>query len=269
MIILTKNKYPITIAIGDPHATPGVSNERFEALGNLIAELQPDNIAQMGDFTTLDSISFHNLKSLVMREGMRLSDDIEAAKDAYDKMMAGIIKYNSSRTRIKKKHYKPNKYWLNGNHEDRAWRYIQDKPELQGFVPATDFVGAEEDGWELVPYRKKIQIEGTYFTHIPMNRRINQPISGEYVCKRAALMHNKSVVFGHTHRYGIADDKKEGGQLVQGINIGWFGDHVPHYVEGNEGTCDWWDGVVVLTHIGDGQVITSPLDMKTLKRDYL
>lgn len=266
---MKKYKYPITLAIGDPHAEPGHSNERFDALGNIILERQPDNIVNIGDFTTCDSVSSHTHKSMVLREGMRLSDDIAAGKDAYDRMMAPMNAFNKRRKSAHKKVYNPHKFWLNANHEDRVWRYIQDKPELLGFIPHTDLLGVAEDGWNIVNYRNYIFLNGIGFTHIPMCKRVCQPISGEYVCRRAADMENQTTVFGHTHRLGVHESKRNGGELVQGINIGWFGDFVPGYVVGNEGKLDWWGGLVFLHHIAPGLVDIETISMDRIKKEYL
>jgi len=198
-----------------------------------------------------------------------LADDIAAGRDAYDKTMAPMIAMNKRRRSKHKKAYKPKKLWLNANHEDRVWRYIQDKPELLGFIPHTDLIGVAADGWEIVPYREYRYLHGVGFTHIPMCKRMNQPISGEYVCRRAAEMEFQTTVFGHTHRLGMHESRRNGGELVQGINIGWFGDFIPSYVIGNEGKCDWWGGLVFLHHVAPGQVDIETISMDRLKKDYL
>ena len=268
-MILLKNKYPVTIAIGDPHASPNHTNERFEALGNFIAANQPSNIVQIGDFMSLDSVSTYSTTKPLLREGRRLADDLAAGQDAYDKMMAPTIKYNKSRSRAKKKKYTPNKIWHNGNHEDRVIKYIVESPELLGLVDHNDLLELKKDGWDVKKYREYSSYEGISFTHVPMCKRMNQPISGEYVTRRAADGHASSIVFGHTHRLGIHDSKQHGQEVSYGINIGWFGDYVPSYVKGNEDNCDWWAGVVQLIHTAPGKVLIMPIDMETLKKEYL
>jgi len=268
-MILLKNKYKTSVVIGDPHASPNHSNERFEALGNFIAANQPSNIVQMGDFMSLDSVSTFSTTKPLLREGKRLSDDLAAGQDAYNKIMAPMNKYNNSRSKIKKKKYKPSLIWHNGNHEDRVYKYIIESPELLGLVDHTDILSVEKDGWEVKKYREYSHYEGIDFSHIPMCKRMNQPISGEYVARRAADGHANTIVFGHTHRLCIHDSKVAGAEVNYGINVGWFGDYVPSYVVGNEDNCDWWSGIVQLVHTEVGKVLIMPIDMATLKREYL
>jgi len=178
-------KYATTLVIPDAHDGPEHNKDRFEALGNFIVENKPDNIVQIGDFMNLDSINFFDTNKPLIKEGKRLKDDIDSGIEAYEKIMKPIRNLWKKQARWKTKKYNPNRHWLLGNHEVRTWRYTLDKPELSGFIPETDFVGAGKDKWNIVEYRQYVYIDGTAFTHAPMNRRVNQPISGEYVAKRA------------------------------------------------------------------------------------
>jgi len=264
--------YNTTLVIGDPHSDPNHNNDRFDALGNFIITHKPDNIIQMGDFLSLDSVSFHDANKPLLKEGRRLSDDIGAGKDAYERMMALMRDHNDRMATAKKKQYKPKLYWFNANHEERLWRYIVQHPELLGLVKHEDLLEVDKDGWEIVPYRDYRYIEGISFTHIPMNRRNNQPISGEYVAKRALESHSQSVVFGHTHRLLIHETARntEGySPILQAINVGWYGDYIPDYVRGNEGSLDWWAGLVLLTHTDYGEVDIRTYNIDRVKRDYL
>lgn len=268
-MIFFKNSYPVTVVIGDPHSSPGHDNDRFLALSRFLAHTQPDNIVQIGDFMSLDSISPFSTTRPLLREGKRLVDDLDHGRNAYDLMMSEINHFNDTQTKQHKKKYSPRMIWHNANHEDRVFRYIVDSPELLGLIDHTDLLDVKKDGWEVYPYKEYSFIHGTGFTHVPMNKRVNQPISGEYVSRRAADMHNFSVVFGHTHRLTMHESKVRGCNIVQAINCGWFGDYAPEYVAGNEDSLDWWGGVVVLTHYDEGMIDISTVSMDVLKREYL
>jgi len=268
-MILLRNKYKTSVVIGDPHAEPGESNERFDALGNYIAANQPDNIVQLGDFMSLDSVSTHTIKKPLIREGKRLIDDLDCGRDAYNRMMGPVEELNVVRSRNRKRKYNPNKLWHNGNHEDRVFRYIVESPELLGLVDHNDILSLEKDGWDVKRYREYSSYEGIQFTHIPMCKRANQPIGGEYVARRAADTHSSTVIFGHTHRYGVHGTKVHGRDTTYGVSAGWFGDYVPDYVKGNEENCDWWGGILELVHTAPGKILICPIDMDTLKKEYL
>jgi len=268
------SKYTKTLVIPDAHADPRISNERFVALGNFIAEQQPDHIVQIGDFGNLDSISFHTKGKPLLQEGMRLSDDLASMKDAFDKIWSPVDKLNAKRTAFKHKQYKPNVHWMEGNHEDRTWRYIQDKPELSGFVPTHDFVGATERGFNVVPFRDHVYINGVAFTHAPLAPAKNVTLAGKFICARAVEGYQQSVVFGHVHHRSIHSVNRNTansstGTRIDAISAGCYFDYNPDYVRGNEGQLNWWRGLVMLTHISPGEVDIETIDIRRIKQDYL
>ena len=257
-----------TLCIGDAHADPRHNNKRFEALGNFIIEHKPDNIVQIGDWGSYDSVTFHTSGKPLLREGMRLADDIASAKDALYKAESPTIKYNEKQARNKKVQYKPNKWWLNGNHEERIFTNMMVYPELLGLIDHHDIVGASEYGWKVVPYRSYIEIDGIQFTHAPTGKRSPKPISGEYVAKRAIEIHDSTIVFGHTHRLVLHDKRTVGSEYpVYAINIGWFGDYVPEYIQTPQ-NLDWWSGLVMLDHYTHGQVGIETIPMEIIMNAY-
>lgn len=266
-------KYNKTLVIGDAHADPRFSQERFTALGNFIVDQQPESIVQIGDWGNLDSISFHTKGKPLLNEGMRLSDDINSMKEAFTLTFQPMDELNSRLSKHKQKQYKPDVYWLNGNHEDRTWRYIQDKPELAGFVPTHDFVGAAERGFNVVPFRGHVYIDGVAFTHAPLAPSKNVTLSGEFICARATRGYQNSVVFGHVHHRSIHSVNRNtanaDGVRVDAISAGCFFDYNPDYVRGNEGQLNWWRGLVLLTHVAPGEVDIETIDIRRLKQEYL
>jgi len=261
-----------TLVIGDSHASPGHDNNRFEALGNFIIANRPENIVQIGDWGTYDSVSSHNRGNPRVQEGKRLSDDLDVAKDAYAKMMKPINAYNKTQTDRHKKQYEFNGVWFESNHENRIKRFVDENPVLEGFVPEHDLVEAHNDGWNVVPWKYSISIDGVSFTHIPINDGNGQPIGGKYVARRAAEMFKHTVVFGHTHRFLVESISRIGDDnfsLIEGINVGWFGDYTPEYIEGHPGIANWWAGLVVLHHRDHGSVDIERISLDRIKREYL
>ena len=267
-------KYITTLVIGDSHADPRFSNERFTALGNYIADVLPDNVVQIGDFGNLDSISFHNKGKPLIAEGLRLSDDLASMQDAFNRIVQPIDALNKRNVLNKHKQYKPNVYWMEGNHEDRTWRYIQDKPELSGFVPIHDFVGAADRGFNVIPYKEYVYIGGVGFTHAPLAPSNNTPLGGKFICARAAEGSQQTVVFGHVHHRSVHSVNRNTagnpeGTRVDAISAGCFFDYNPDYVRGNEGQLNWWRGLMLLTHIAPGEVDIATIDIRRLKEVYL
>ena len=264
-------RYETTLVIGDAHDEPGKDQSRFTALGNYIVATRPDNIVQIGDWGSYESVSFHNRGRPLLQEGRRLIDDIRSAQIAYEVAFSPLWQDQHRASSNKRKRYVPNVYWLEANHEYRIKRYIMENPVLQGYLPETDLVGAGTQGATIVPWKSYCHINGVAFTHIPSARRSPNPIGGEFVTRRAADYHDSSIVFGHTHRLLVHDNARirEGrAHLTHAINVGWFGDYVPEYIE-SEANLDWWAGLVTLTHTDWGQVDISTINMNRLKKEYL
>lgn len=260
-----------TLVIGDAHADPRHNNKRFDALGNFVAVNQPENIVQIGDWGSYDSVSFHERGNARLSEGKRLVDDFAASRDAYNRLMKPIDELNKGRARNHKSQYKFNGIWFESNHEYRIKRYVDENPVLEGFIPEKDLVGATNDGWNLIDWKYTASINGVTFTHIPINDGNGQPISGKYVARRAAEMYQSTVVFGHTHRFlveSLSRVSSDAISFVEGINVGWFGDYTPDYITGHPGIGNWWSGLVVLHHTARGQVDIERISMDRLKKEY-
>ena len=72
------------LVIGDPHCTPGTSNERFLLAGRLAKDIKATHVICMGDFCSVDSLSSYD-KGKMSFEGKRFNKDVEHTEDALAK----------------------------------------------------------------------------------------------------------------------------------------------------------------------------------------
>lgn len=110
------------------------------------------------------------------------------------------------------------KVFIEGNHEDRLRRYLEEKaPELFGMFDTDSLLGLSENGWEFVAYKEATKVGKVWFTHDTGN-------SGLYTTARALAAFQHSVVIGHHHaiQYAVEGDAV-GGHRV-GAQFGWLGD---------------------------------------------
>jgi hypothetical protein len=75
--------------IGDAHAKPSVTNERFEWLGRMIEDLRPDVVVAGGDWFDMPSLCYYD-RGKVQFEGRRYWKDIEAGVDALLRLRAQL-----------------------------------------------------------------------------------------------------------------------------------------------------------------------------------
>jgi hypothetical protein len=110
------------------------------------------------------------------------------------------------------------KIFIEGNHEDRLRRYLQDKaPELHDEISTDKLLKLTENGWKFVAYKDSIRLGKVYLTH-------DTGQSGKYTTARALETFQHSVVIGHHHalQYHVMGDAT--GQHQIGAQFGWLGD---------------------------------------------
>ena len=127
------------LIIPDAHAKPKDNFRRFEWLGELILQEMPDVIVDIGDWWDMPSLCSYD-KGMKSFEGRRYKDDIEAGHRADQLAFGPIVKYNNTRSRLKKKQYAPLLLRTRGNHEQRINKAVERQAELEGVIGFSDTV---------------------------------------------------------------------------------------------------------------------------------
>lgn len=235
----------------DAHDNPGDNQDRFTALGKLILKYRPDNIVQLGDFLTMDSLSRWNVNKRLTMEGVRYHNDVDSANRAIHKILEPTNRYNAIQAKGKKAQYRPKWWWFEGNHEYWINQYLEQHPEMVGHVHLqTDLLLPQDAEW--VPYPQYREIQGYYFTHAPQNKV--GAISSRYVCDRALDHYSKSIIFGHTHRLLLSSTFRYGSTDTQfALSCGCFFEETPDYAEDQPN--DYWRGVLYIRDSGGIELI--------------
>lgn len=253
-----------TLAIGDCHTYPEDKHLiRFDNLSKHIIETQPDNLLIIGDWMDLDSLSAYDRDKRAKMEGRRFRKELNTAREALDRLESHIQAFNKRRKRQKKKLYTPRRIFCVGNHEDRWFRYLDSHPEMHNVVNIWEEIGFIEYGWEIVPFREYKYINGIGFTHAPQNA-INRSYTD---IKRAVKEHDKSVIYGHSHAFGLETFTRHGedSKQVIALNIGCYFKGIPEYAQGSLLSRDWWRGVVEINHLDkDGQFYINMIPYEVL-----
>ena len=197
------------LAIGDCHDSPALPDKsRFEAMGRLAREKAVDQIIQIGDFTSLDSMSSHEGNDTVKGQAkpsfMTDMVSMQAALRAFDKGLAG---------------YDCPKHITLGNHEARLFTYVNRHPEVVHMLDEALYGPLEDHGWTCSPYGEFYFVGDVGFTHAPLN--IMGKAYGGQNCENAIArdaLHD--VVFGHTHKRSDKAFPKMGQEHITVINLG-------------------------------------------------
>lgn len=155
-------------------------------------------IGDLADFFGVSSHSKHPERALKMREEL---DEVNRALDELDGLGAS------------------DKIFVEGNHEDRLRRYLQDKaPELFGVVNISDLLHLDGRGWQYIPYRADTKCGKLHLTH-----DVGQV--GRYSVYRTLDTYRHSAVTGHSHRLAYVVEADATGEYRVAAQFGWLGDH--------------------------------------------
>ena len=239
------------LLIGDGHAKPSVPNDRFDWLGRMVLELQPDVVIDMGDGHDMPSLCFfEDYVHATYRE------DIRAGHDAYERVREPTLAYN----RVKGNRYRPLWVQLGGNHdEERIRRLVADKPELSGSISPKDI---HHKGWQYAPYLESLVIDGITYQHCFCSPGSRRAIAGVMPSRLVLLKKHKSVAFGHNHRFGYYEEAG-----VMAVNTGWYGGADEHYAREDNNDL-WWRGIVVIHDVEWGLGDIERWSMERIKRRW-
>lgn len=199
------------LIIPDAHVTNGQDLSRFDKVRSIIDKRHPDIILIGGDFADILSLSSFDKNNKLTIEGRRYRTEIDAVNTALDKLLS----YN-------KRGYTPRLIYLIGNHETRVARYVDQNPQLDGHMDVVSDLKLKQRNFEVIPYKKFIEIDNILFTHVPINAA-GQPLTGKFAAQKAADLMSKSLVFFHVHQILQCSCIRHGDEeLIQVYNAGCF-----------------------------------------------
>jgi hypothetical protein len=250
--------------VPDSHDDPSVSQERYTWLGQFILDTKPDVVMELGDFADLHSLSSYD-KGTVKAENARLERDIASAKEARRKVTQPLRDYQDHLKRLKMKVWKPRLIALCGNHEHRVTRYMNENPNLYGMF-SPDVSGAEQLGWEWVPFGDVINVAGIDFCHYFTKPGIQRGYSGEYACNHIIRDYHASCVQGHSHRWEYKRFQPPGKPVCIALMAGCYFEHHADYAGRDNDR--WCRGLTILNNCHNGSFDVEQVSMDVLRARY-
>ena len=240
------------LVIGDPHCTPGTSNERFLWAGRLAKDIKATHVICMGDFCSVDSLSSYD-KGKMSFEGKRFNKDIEHTEDALAKFNKGLGSYKVKKTMIL------------GNHEDRIDRVVQDNPELEGTLSISS-LNYKKFGWKQVSYKQIKVIDGVHYVHYLPSGVMGTSISGENIARTILTKHKVSATVGHSHLLDYAISTTPLGKKLHALSAGCYLTHKESYAKGTQHL--WWSGLIMKYNVNNGTYDLETMSIKQVKKLY-
>ena len=253
-----------TLVVPDVHSKPDVSNERMVWLGNLILDLVPDYVVQIGDFADMPSLCSYD-KGKRSFEGRRYVNDVKSVVNAQELLFDTIANYNRTKSSEEEK---VNPEWILtlGNHEERINRATNEDSMLDG-VLSIDDLSFQDFGWQVVPFLDVIEIEGVFFSHYFPSGLMNKPIGGMFPARSLNNKMHRSCVVGHSHVFDYDSQTLPSGQRINSLVAGCYFEHEESYVSRCVQNM-WWRGVVLLDNLAGGDYSVRQIPMKEIKHRY-
>lgn len=249
----------VHLVIPDAHANPDFNNSRFDLLGKFIADIKPDVVVNLGDGADMASLCSYD-KGKKSFHGRTYRRDIDSFTDSQHRLWDPL-------KRLKKK--LPESYYLIGNHEQRISRAIELSPELEGTISIDDL---ELGRWydEVVPYDGNtpgiVEIDGIQYAHYFISGVMGRAIGGEHPAYSVITKRMVSSTCGHLHLADYCIRTGGNGRKIHGLFAGVFQDYRSDYAGGANDM--WWKGVILKTHVENGQYDVEFISLDRLKEAY-
>lgn len=243
------------------HADPGVSNDRFNWLGELIYDIRPDYVIDLGDGADMRSLNSYETKKPQAIVSQNYEKDINCYNDAQERLRH-LFKKNKKR--------KPAWFGFEGNHEHRIKNAISFDPRLEGTRYGISFSHLNTDKWfdEYHEYSNSApsiyNYDGVDYAHFIASGNYGTAMSGIHHAYGLLNKRLRSTTVGHTHKRDMyfKDDAKAIG-LVAGCYKGkeetWAG----------QANGEWAKGVIIKRNIdGSGMYDPQWVSLEALEREY-
>lgn len=252
------------LVIPDSHAQPSVDNARFTWLGQYIVDNQPDVIINIGDMADMKSLSRYDVGKL-SGEGRRVSEDLDAFRDAMKKLLQPIEEYNEKQRKNRKKQYTPRMIYCIGNHEHRLDLACQDDPKLYGML-GVQALELESYGWEVVPFLQPIIIDDIAYAHYFPSGVLMQPIGGLNHARKLLTTQFMSATCGHSHLRDFSETTNVEGRRFCGCVVGCYFEHDESWAKNANRM--YWRGIVHKHNVAKGQYDPQFIGINELRDAY-
>jgi hypothetical protein len=250
------------LIIPDQHAHPKFHNDRADWMGQLIKDVKPDVVINMGDAADLASLSSFD-KGKASFFGSSYEKDIESHLDFQDRMWHPIRKTKKKR---------PMSVILEGNHEHRIKRALDLDPHLAGSKFGLSFKDLQWDDYyhevhEYVGSTPAIfTIDGISYAHFFISGVMGRPIGGDHHAATLIAKNYTSCTAAHSHTVDWAVRTNTYGQKVMGCVAGVYQDYRSPWA-GNVNDL-WWSGAIIKRGVEGGTYSPQFISIDQLKKEY-
>lgn len=245
------------------HASPEVSNERFDWLGSLIEDIKPDYVVDLGDGADMRSLNTYDTRYPQAIVTQSYEADIECYNEAMDRIWG--------RYRISKKK-RPFRIGFEGNHEHRIKKALAHDPRLEGQKYGVSFKHLQTDYWfdEYHHYDNGgpaiADYDGVSYAHYFSAGNFGSAMSGIHHAYGLLQKRNHSSTCGHSHKRSVYFKDDAHPTPIIGLVAGCFKGAEETWA--GQSNKDWWKGVVIKREISKGCYEPEFVSLERLRKAY-
>lgn len=247
--------------VPDMQIKPNQSMEHIKWIAQYVIDKKPDVIVIIGDWADMPSLSSYDIGKKSF-EGRTYRDDILAANDGLQMLMAPIEAASASTFRNHKLRWNPRKIVTLGNHEHRINRAIEDDRKLEGLI-STDDIFFKQFGFEVYPFLEVATVDGIAYSHYFVSGVMGRPVTSARALLQKKYM---SCVAGHQQGYDIATAYRGDGTRITAIIAGSGSPHEEAYL--NPQSNKHYRGLVMLNEVRNGEFDEMKVSLNFLKERY-
>lgn len=245
------------------HADPSVDNERFDWLGEMIYDLKPDYVVDLGDGADMRSLNTYDTRYPQAIVSQSYEKDIDCYNDAQERL------------RWRFRHYKKKRpAWIGfeGNHENRIKKAIAHDPRIEGDRVGISFKHLQTEHWfdEYHEYENSApsvyDYDGVSYSHYFSSGNYGTATSGTHHAYSILQNRNYSSTCGHSHKRSVYFKDGAHPRGIIGLVAGCFKGHDESWA--GQANTEWWKGVVIKRQIDNGLYEPEFVSLETLKRTY-
>lgn len=249
------------LVIPDCQVKPGVPLEHIDWIASYAIDKKPDVIIIIGDWADMPSLSSYDVGKKSF-EGRTYRNDILAANDALQRLMAPIEAEAKRTFTSHIRRWTPRKIVTLGNHEDRIDRAIENDRKLEELISTKD-IFFEQWGFEVYPFLQPVIVDGVAYCHYFVSGQLGRPVTS---ARMLLQKHHMSCFAGHQQGRDIAYSKKADGSTITAIIAGSCYRHDESYL--NAQTNAVWKGIFMLHEVKDGSFDEMPVSLRFLEERY-
>lgn len=245
------------------HASPDVTNDRFDWLGAFLYDLKPDVYVDLGDFDDLSSLNSYDTRYPKAIVAQSYEKDIEHGQDARERIWH---KFRHSKKKL------PYRIGIEGNHEHRIKKALSLDPRLEGSKYGISFSHLQtrvhydeyHEYHNSAPAR--VISDGICFSHFIGAGNYGNALSGKRHAYSLVEHMACSVTVGHSHKFDYFVKPNALPNPAHGLVAGCFKGKEEAWA--GHSNFEWRKGLVVKREVSNGDYDLSWISMKALQKEY-